>query len=68
MHTEVTTNSFTRCKSVFNNYSNGLDVYPLNSQRILYVQKLNKYSDTVEYEVAYSNNPNLNTNYTWEYT
>lgn len=42
--------------------------YPLNLKHITYGQTLNKFIDTVQYEVSYSNNPKLNDNFSWEYT
>lgn len=64
---EVNNNSFNRCNEVFNTYQ-GVNAYPLSSRRITYGQTLNKFLDTVQYEVSYSNNPKINNLFSWEYT
>jgi hypothetical protein len=64
---EVNNFSYLRCNNLFNSYQLGSS-YPLNSRRLTYGQSLNKFSDTVDYEVSYSNDPRTNNSYSWEYT
>ena len=56
---EVNNNSFNRCNNVFQNYQSSTS-YPLNSKRLSFKQVLNKYIDTVDYDVAYTNSPAFN--------
>lgn len=63
---EANTNSFNRCDDVFNTYQ-GAPAYPLNTRFITYGQTLNKFLDTVNYEITYSNDPKINNLYSWEY-
>lgn len=64
---EVQNNSFNRCNDIFNNYQS-LFAYQLNPRRLTYGQTLNKFLDTVSYEVSYSNDPRTNNLFSWEYT
>lgn len=66
-HSEVDTNSYNRCSSLFTNYAPP-GAYPLIDKRITYGQTLNKYTDIVSYEVSYTNDPKIAGNYSWEYT
>lgn len=64
---EVANFSYLRCNSLFNSYISNTS-YPLNNRRLTYGQNLNKFTDTVSYEVSYSNDPRINDGYSWDYT
>lgn len=61
-------NSFSRCNEVFNNYTNLSTSYPLVNAHITLNKKINKFAGTIDYNVLYSNNPALTSDYSWEYT
>jgi hypothetical protein len=63
---EVNNFSYLRCNDLYNSYSYSPHI--LNTRKLTYGQSINKYGDTVNYDVSYSNDPKINDNYTWEYT
>ena len=65
---EVDNNSYNRCNGLFLVHKLPNNNYSLNTIKLSYGQLINKYSDTFDYNVAYSNDPKLNNSYIWEYT
>lgn len=64
---EVNNFSYLRCADLFNSHAQA-GAHPLNSRRLSYGQTLNKYTDIVNYEVSYSNDPKTSDLFSWEYT
>ena len=64
---EVNNFSYLRCNNLFNSFQLGA-AYPLSSRRTRLGQSLNKFSDTVDYDVTFTNDPKINESYSWEYT
>lgn len=58
--------AFTRLQNLYNEFgpANG---YSLNSTRLSSSRKDNLFEGKIDYSVSYSNNPNLQTTYTWDY-
>lgn len=60
-------NSFGRLQDVFNAYAPANSYLLVNSHTNL-KKTVNKFKGTIDYSVSYTNNPNLNLGYIWEYT
>jgi hypothetical protein len=58
-------NSFTRCQSIYS--AHGL-TSSLNAQYTSLSRANDKFKGSIEYDVSFSDNPNLNDTYIWEYT
>jgi len=61
------TGAYSRSNAVFNNYV-GIGGYLLSNEPITNGTTLNKFNGNINYSVAYTNNPNINSGYFWNYT